>query len=472
MKANEHSPPAKAPKQLPNSNGNESGDHSVRVKSGYASEMFRRQYLNERTADVFFTFEGSNERVPAHKLILSSASNVFDEMFYGSSPSSPALDGDILIVGYSAEAFKDFLQFCYFDEITLKQSTIKAVVRLLHTHEMTKCLEVCGQFWFENYDDRSIDDICMAYECAINLQMDELRTNCERKISINCEAIFKTDGFQSCSFGMLDRILGLNALLCDESMVLSACLDWARHKCDKSGKDSKDMNNLRDCLTNYSKDVNLLYKIRYGSIAHAEFLVHYDANDGLFADANEREDVMRLILGSEDSKTGKFSTEPRSPLWFDDLGVECIFPKNGISPEYAVTGPIVHVLKTNQAILFGGFYIVKIITGNGNQAIPLRIMVKEQRKSDNSNSIVWKLIHNEHTVVNKMSNDYVQLKPNPVHMKPDCEYRIEIDFESDDIGYLDEVECFTFKQNDLSIQIRSKSVTDDFVMKGFKFMQL
>lgn len=451
-------------------NGSESADHSVRVKSSYASEMFRRQYLNERMADVFFTFEGSNERVPAHKLILSSASNVFDQMFYGASPS--AQGGDILIVGYSAEAFKDFLQFCYLDEIMLKQSTIKDVVRQLYTHGMTKCLEVCGQFWFEHYDDRSIDDICMAYECAISLQMDEMRKNCERNISINCEEIFKTDGFQSCSFEVVDRILGLDSLLCDESMVLSACLDWARHKCNKNGKDSNDMENLREYLTNHSKDVNVLYKIRYGSIGHAEFLVHYDANNGLFADANEREDVMRVILGSKDSKTGKFQTQPRTPLWFDDHGVECIFPKNGISPEYAVTGPIVHVLKTNQAILFGGFYIVKIISSNGNQAIPLRIMIKEQRKGDNANSIVWKMIHNEHTTVNKMSNDYVQLKPNPVHVKPDCEYRIEVDFELDDIGYLDEVECFTYKRNDLSIQIRSKSVTDDFVMKGFKFMPL
>lgn len=470
METNGNGPPAKIPKQTTNPGEGKSTDQSARVKCSYASEMFRRQYLNERTADVFFTFEGSSERVPAHKLILSSASNVFDRMFYG--PSSSASGGDILIVGYSPKAFKDFLQFCYLDEVTLKQSTIKDVVRLLHTHEMSKCLEICGQFWFENYDDRNIDDICMALECAINLQMDEFRKNCERKFSIYCAEILKTDGFLKCSFNCLNRILELDSLLCDESMVLGACLDWARYKCNEHGKDPNDMKNLCDHLTNHLNSENLLYKIRYGSIAHAEFLVHYDANDGLFDDANEREDVMRLILGSKDSKTGKFQVNPRTPLWFDEHGVECMFPKNGISPEYEVTGPIVHVLKTNQAILFGGFYIVKIITGNGCQSIPLRISIKEQRSGDNATSIVWKLIHSEWTTVNKMSNDYVKLKPNPVHMKPDCEYRIEFDFESDDIGYLDEVECFTFKRNDLSIQIRSKSVTDDFIIKGFKFISL
>lgn len=45
--------------------------------------MCHRLYLNGRTADVFFTFEGCNERVPGHKSILSVASCVFDEILYG-----------------------------------------------------------------------------------------------------------------------------------------------------------------------------------------------------------------------------------------------------------------------------------------------------------------------------------------------------------------------------------------------------
>lgn len=294
---------------------------------------------------------------------------------------------------------------------------------------------------------------------------------CERKISIHCDEILKTDDFRSCSFNVLVRILALDSLLCDEAKVLGACLDWARHKCKQNGKDANSMENLRDYLTNHSNGDNLLYKIRYVSIAHAEFSMHYDTNEGLFADGKEREDVMRLILGSKNSKTGKFQTEPRTSLWFNDHGVICLFPKKQFSSQFRVTDPIVHVLRTYQAILFGGFYIEIIITSSG-QSIPLRLSIKEQRYGDNANSIVWKTIHSEWTTVNKMSNDYVQLKPNPVPMKPDCEYRIEFDFESDDISYFDEVECYTFKRNDLSIQIRSKSVTDGFTIKGFKFNEL
>lgn len=459
---NEYIPPAKAQKQLAHSDGSESND--IRVKCGYASEIFQRQYLNEHRADVFFTFDGSSDRVPAHKFILSLASTVFDQMFYGSSAVG---SGDMPIVGYSPEVFKDFLQFFYLDEITLTQSRIKDVLRLLHVHKMSKCLEICGQHWIEKYNGQNLDDICFVFECAINAQMDKLRTVLERKISIHCNRIFKSDDFRSCSFDVLDRILEFDSLLCKESTVLGACLDWARHKCIQNGKNSNNIKNLREFLTNRPNSVNLLHKICYGSIGHVEFLVRYDAYCGLFADAKEREDVMRLVLGSKHSKTGKFRTVPRKPLWFDDYGLKYMFSKNRYPDEYMVIEQqLVYNLKTNKAILFGGFYIVKITNGNGQ----LRLSIKEQRNDGD----LRKTIYTEWITVNEMSNHYVQLKPNPVHMNPYFEYRIEFDFESDEISFLDEVDLnkCTFRRDHLYIQIEPENDVKVFLMKGFKFIPM
>jgi hypothetical protein len=48
----------------------------------------RKLYLDDKTADICFLFEtcddGAIERIPAHKLILSTGSKVFERMFYGS----------------------------------------------------------------------------------------------------------------------------------------------------------------------------------------------------------------------------------------------------------------------------------------------------------------------------------------------------------------------------------------------------
>ncbi|KAJ6645775.1 BTB/POZ domain-containing protein 6-A, partial [Pseudolycoriella hygida] len=60
-------------------------------------------YLKPDKADIFFLFKSNGERVPAHKMILASGSDVFDQMFYGSN-------GDIKIFDVPPEAFKVFLR--------------------------------------------------------------------------------------------------------------------------------------------------------------------------------------------------------------------------------------------------------------------------------------------------------------------------------------------------------------------------
>lgn len=98
----------------------------------FPSEVFssigQKLYLKSRKADVHFIFEsnGNSERVPAHKILLSSASEVFDAMFYGSLKEQ----GDIKIVDASAEAFKQFLRLFYFNHIELVMDTVAEVMYL------------------------------------------------------------------------------------------------------------------------------------------------------------------------------------------------------------------------------------------------------------------------------------------------------------------------------------------------------
>lgn len=242
-------------------------EQSILQKSLYASEVWRRQYLNGRTADAYFTFDNSDARIPAHKSVLSAASAVFDSMFYGPM----AVNGDVPLPGKSPEAFKDFLQFCYLDEVELKPNSITDVMSLLHEYQMSDGLMLCGRFLADNWTIGDIDDICSFYDWAINLQMDEFQAFSERQIGKYSGKIFKSDGFLSCSFAVIARILELDVLLSEESDILGACLAWARHKCQQNGQDASDMQNVRDYLTDRSTGENLLWKIRYGSIEHDKF---------------------------------------------------------------------------------------------------------------------------------------------------------------------------------------------------------
>lgn len=163
---------------------------------------------------------------------------------------------------------------------------------LLHEYRLKDGLAVCGRFLADNWTNERLhlDEIFVMYEWAINFQMEELQSFCERKITRNAEKLFKTNGFRSCSFGMLDRILKWDALLCYESVVLDACLDWARHKCQQSGKESSDIKNLREYLID-SAGSNLLWNVRYGSIEHGKYSTVLNADSGLFDDDAELGDV-------------------------------------------------------------------------------------------------------------------------------------------------------------------------------------
>lgn len=292
-----------------------------------------------------------------------------------------------------------------------------------------KYLGMCGRFCLDHYNCKNIDDICLTYELALLFQNKKIQTICEREISIHCARIFKSDEFLLCSFDVLSHILDLDNLLCDELLVLRACWDWARYASKQNGKDTEVLGNLREQLVDHTNGVNLLHKIRYSSISRDDFSIYLDKLDELFPDASEREDVMLLQLGSKKSlKTGKFSTKPRNDVnWNDEQATDCMFVEKDVYSILPVETQFNQVLTTSQAILLGGFYIVPLISRAPDVAfICVHLSILEQQNG------VSKLIPEEcQKVPERMEKLYMQLKQNPIVMKPDCEYHIEIDLELD-----------------------------------------
>lgn len=97
-------------------------------KCDFASNVFKKIYLDEKSADAHFLCGAEEERIPAHKNVLSKSSLVFDTMFYGSL----ANDSDKKLPETPPQVFKTFLRFCYSDEVNLNPSTITEVMKLLH----------------------------------------------------------------------------------------------------------------------------------------------------------------------------------------------------------------------------------------------------------------------------------------------------------------------------------------------------
>lgn len=336
----------------------------ITSKSAFASKICRKQYLDEKTADIHFMCGKQRERVPAHKCILSKASDAFDNMFYGPL----AEPGDIHLPDTSPAAFKDFLQFCYLDEVNLDLEHIVEIMDLTNKYCMPECLVVCGKFWAKHL---TFDDICWAYHWAIFFGEAEFREFCERKISAYPQLVFESSSFLRCEFIVLKHILEIDSLLCDESIVLGACLNWARFACKRDGLNPKSIENLRV----YLKDA--LYKIRYGSMTFREFREHMDANDGLFDDIKEYEDIIRLLSGSMDLKTGRFNPNPRSSnifLWNEDRVLKCKTNNSNSS-----------VFTCNKPMLLGGFYCAPLSLETNWHTTEADMTITEEPKTMKSN---------------------------------------------------------------------------------------
>lgn len=448
----EEAPPAKRPRV--------EEENWAASKNNCAPKVGRELYLDKKTADVYFICgtESESERIPAHKYVLSKSSPVFAAMFYGPN----AEEGDKKLIPTPPEAFKDFLQFCYLDEVALHPDNITEVMKLTHEYQMFESLKFCGNCWAMNL---SIDEVCVAFDWAIHLEMDEFKEFCGRKISAHPKLVFETDGFKSCKHTVLDHILQLDTLLCDEKFVLQACMDWARCACEQDGLDGKEIINLRKYLK------ESLYKIRFKSMTPNEFRDHMDSKGGLFTDVRDYEDVIRLISGSSDLRTGHFNPNPRSSLipWKENFNIECKlgsiekFEKKQISSE-----TIGAVLTSNRSILLGGFYCSQLILNNTYQdENESTVIIKEQL---NENNINPKIIHTGKIKLLDRTESYFELVNNPIVIRPEFKYTIELSISTQFGNYY--YHKFKFDQEikldkETTLKVTASGV--HFIIRSFKF---
>lgn len=434
--------------------GGSMDDPTASNKSGFASKIFRRQYLDEKTADVYFVCGRKKVRVPAHKSVLSKASDAFDRMFYG--PMAEV--ADVKLPETNPDAFKDFLQFIYLDEINLNLEHIVEIMDLTNKYCMPECLAVCGNFWAKYL---TFDDICWAYYWAIFYQENEFKKFCERKISAYPQLVFESSSFLRSEHIVLDHILELDSLLCDETIVLKACLEWARNACERDQMNPNDMNNLRF----YLKDS--LYKIRYGSMTPKEFREHMDQYDGLFSDVKEYEDIIRMLSGSNDLKTGRFNPNPRSTnifQWDENRVFKCKLNNSNSS-----------VFISNKPMLLGGFYCAPILDIANWRSTRVDMTITEEAKPDSASLTVPKIILGTPIELDTKEETYVELSRYSIIIKPEHKYRVSFKPVSDTFN-----SSFAFyltkqiKIDDETALIFPQDIVGDdrAVIKQFKFNRL
>lgn len=319
---------------------------------------FRVLYLNSQLADVYFTFKSGDERVPAHKFILTVISPVFETAFLGSMPETNEIQ--ILDECVDAAAFKEFLQFFYLKEVKISLAPIQGVIHLAKKYQISECLNICSSFLIASLSN---DEICWAYQLAIHYELNDLKTFCRSEISINIKDVLKSDGFLNCDWKILNEIVKLDKLYCQELVLLDACLKWAQNACERNKFNANIKRNIRKLL----KDT--IYEIRYKNVTFSELKNHLKDSFNPYFDS-ELSDIKRIIESKRKCRNaGKFNCSARVYLfdsipWNDSEKVVC----NLLGCDVLETldhdrssGKSSLTFSSNQFLIFGGFELTKCV---------------------------------------------------------------------------------------------------------------
>lgn len=246
-------------------------------------------FNNDEWADVTFVIDSTDTKeIPAHKLILAMNSTVFRQMFFGASIQT----GNIRIIGASADAFIEFLQFFYLTEVRLTVKHLVEVMNLANKYDVPICMSACANFLKQFMVDGTHNSYTLwAYELALFHAQNDLIAQCEGRIQSNPKSIFESSSFKSCQHVILKRILLLN-LRCNELLVFNACMDWAKQACERANVIPDTYN----CKTMLGDCFQL---IRFPTMSHGEFSTALKNHRGLF-DIDTLTDIV-VHIGSEPS---------------------------------------------------------------------------------------------------------------------------------------------------------------------------
>uniref|UniRef100_A0A914H5X2 BTB domain-containing protein n=1 Tax=Globodera rostochiensis TaxID=31243 RepID=A0A914H5X2_GLORO len=204
-------------------------------------------------ADVHFLVGERDEKelLPAHKLILSAASDVFDAMFpFDARNADPSEETKpVEVPDVEVGAFKAMLSFIYADDLSgLNGDNAIAVLYAAKKYDLPELVESCL-----NFPVTKLNNVFLAF--------DQTRFLGEE----NADALILSEEFLQIGQKLLCEILARDELrISEEIAIWNAALRWADEKCRQNGKEPSAVN--RRAMLGPA-----LFKIRFPLISQDDF---------------------------------------------------------------------------------------------------------------------------------------------------------------------------------------------------------
>ncbi len=164
--------------------------------------QFNDFYLKEDLSDITIVING--HKIPSHKIILSSRSLVFRNMFL--SQFKESTEKEIQIKDTNIEAFKLFLKYCYFNELDSNEikdySMAFDVFKLSHRYQIQELSHFIEEKLIEMI---AVENVFIFFDLGLFYQLIQLLNSLKSFMNQNITEIIEQKLFLNYSFELIDK---------------------------------------------------------------------------------------------------------------------------------------------------------------------------------------------------------------------------------------------------------------------------
>ena len=167
--------------------------------------------------------------IPAHKLVLSIGSPVFEAMFYGKLAET---SDSIELPDCEYDSLLELFRYMYSDEVNLSGSNVMGVLYLAKKYMVPSLADKCMEYLERNVDPTNLFSIL---SCAQKYEEKSLVDRCWEVVDKQTEKTVKSDEFATIERSLFETIVVRDGLTIEEIDLFKAVDLWVTKECERQG---------------------------------------------------------------------------------------------------------------------------------------------------------------------------------------------------------------------------------------------
>jgi len=215
------------PREPSSSNQGGIGFHNWQSTKMTVKERISFLFNSSILSDVTFIVgrDTQQQRIPAHRFVLSVGSAVFDAMFNSTLATS---DEEIPLPDVEPASFLALLKFLYSDEVQIDPETVMTTLYTAKKYAVPALEKHCVDFLKRHL---GADNAFMLLTQARLFDEPQLAALCLETIDKNTPEALAAEGFTDIDINTLSAVLDRDSLRIKEAKLFAAVLKWSEAEC-------------------------------------------------------------------------------------------------------------------------------------------------------------------------------------------------------------------------------------------------